>query len=293
MNAVRQEMPKSRTTIVSIEQAGPPDGRPLVLLHGLSADATSWRPVIERGAPTWRTYAVDLRGHGRAERTPGNYRLDDYVDDIDKLLDEIGQPAVLVGHSLGAIIAASLAQAQRPLVAALFLEDPPLYIVEPRAFAQSFGKVFSVLREHITRLQADGAPVETYRDLLAASPHPAGDRLGDHLHDDALWSRAGSLARTDPAAITAALDGTTFGSYDPDRPLNVPGLVVRAEPDYDAAFRPEHEERLHRTSPHIAVVPMHGAGHNIRGDRAGRAGYLDALSTFLAQLNTTTTELQR
>ena len=106
-------------------------GRPLVLLHGLSADSTSWAPVIDRVGSTWRTYTLDFRGHGRSARTPGAYRLDDYLTDTDRLLQVIGEPAVVVGHSLGAIVATALAQDGHPQVAAVFLEDPLLYLVEP------------------------------------------------------------------------------------------------------------------------------------------------------------------
>ena len=205
----------------------------------------------------------------------------------------IGQPAVVVGHSLGAVVAASLAQNRHPLVAAVFLEDPPLYVVKPAVFADSnLGRGFAVLHDHIQRLQAEGASVETYASLLAASPHPAGDCLGDHLHDDAIWSRAEALAQMDPEAITAVLDGTTFGTYDPDQPLHRPALVVRADPDYDAAFQPDHQHRLRRTSPHVDVIPMPGAGHNIRGDRATRDHYLDILTDFLSHQPSTTLELQ-
>jgi hypothetical protein len=68
---------------------------------------------------------------------------------------------------------------------------------------------------------------------------------------------------------------------------------VRADPAYDAAFHPDDEARLHRTSPHIGVVPMPGAGHNIRGDRATRASYLDVLADFLNHQPTATLEFQR
>jgi pimeloyl-ACP methyl ester carboxylesterase len=288
----RRVLPEGGPTI-AYDVAGHEDGRPVVLLHGLSANSTSWAPVIERTARDWRSYALDFRGHGRSDRTPGRYRLDDYVEDAWRLLQVIGEPAVVVGHSLGAVVAASLTQDRHPLVGAVFLEDPPLYVVEPHVFSGSgLARGFTVLRQHIERLQAEGAPLETYWDLLAASPHPAGDRLGDHLHDDALWSRAGALAQTDPTAITAVLDGTTFAAYDPDRPLHRPALVVRADPAYDAAFQPEDEHRLHRTSPHVEVVPMAGAGHNIRGDRATRDRYLDVLTDFLTHEPSTTLELQ-
>lgn len=96
--------------------------------------------------------------------------------------------------------------------------------------------------------------------------------------------------QVDPAAIAAVLDGTTFAAYDPDRPLHRPALVVRADPAYDAAFQPVHVQRQHRTSPDVAVIPMPGAGHNIRGDRASRHHYLDVLHDFLAQQPVTTME---
>jgi pimeloyl-ACP methyl ester carboxylesterase len=293
MTRIHRRTLPGRGPAIAYDQGGDPRGPALLLLHGLSANSTSWAPVIAHVARGWHTHALDFRGHGRSEWTAGRYRLDDYLDDADRLLQIIGQPAVVVGHSLGAIVAAALAQGRHPLVAAVFLEDPPLYVVEPHVFSGgTLARGFEVLREHIERLQAECAPVEVYRELLAASPHPAGDRLGDHLHADALGSRAGALAQTDPRAIDAVLDGTTFASYDPDRPLHGPALVVRADPAYDAAFRPDDEARLHATSPHVAVVPMPGAGHNIRGDRATRDRYLDLITDFLTHHTATERELQ-
>ena len=190
---------------------------------------------------------VGLRVYARITERSGNVRnphhrrlpLDDYLADVDRHLQVIGEPAVVVGHSLGAIVAAALAQDGHPLVAAVFLEDPPLYLVEPCVFTtSSFGRVFGVLREHIASLQTQQAPIETYRNVLAASPHPAGDRLGEHLHDDAPRSRAGSLARTDPAAITAVLDGTTFETWHPDRPLQRPAWSYTPTPTTTPASTP-------------------------------------------------------
>ena len=293
MTVIQQRRLPGRSPALAYDVGGREDGHPLVLLHGLSANSTSWAPIIERTARGWRSYALDFRGHGRSDRTPGRYRLDHYLDDADRLLRMIGRPAIVAGHSLGAIVAAALAQEPHPLVAAVFLEDPPLYVVEPSVFSGTgLARGFDVLRHHIVQLQAERAPVDTYRVLLAASPHPAGDRLGDHLHDDALSSRAGALARTDPETISAVLDGTTFAGYDAVRPLHRPALVVRADVAYDAAFRPDDEHRLHRTSPHVEVVPMPGAGHNIRGDRASRDRYLDVLTHFLAHQPATTLEHQ-
>ena len=107
-------------------------GPNVLFLHGLSANTTSWAPVIDRIADDYRTYALDFRGHGRSGHVTGGYRLDGYVDDADRMLQLIGEPTIVVGHSLGAIVATALAQDAHPLVSAVFLEDPPLYLVQPR-----------------------------------------------------------------------------------------------------------------------------------------------------------------
>ena len=176
----------------------------------------------------------------------------------------------------------------------MFLEDPPLYVVEPHVFTGSgLARGFGVLRDHIERLQAEQAPIETYRDLLAASPHPAGDRLGDHLHDDALWSRAEALAQVDPAAITAVLDGTTFAAYDPDRPMHRPALVVRADPAYDAAFRPD---RRTAAAPHItqrrASSPCPAPATTSVVTERPDTTTSNVLSDFLTQQPVTTMEIR-
>jgi hypothetical protein len=79
------------------------------------------------------------------------------------------------------------------------------------------------------------------------------------------------------------IDGTTFATFDPDRPMQCPATLVRADSAYEPAFAPEHEDRLHRSSPHVEVIPMPGGAHNVRGDRATRELYLDALGSFLEQ----------
>ena len=138
-------------------------GRPLVLLHGLSASSDSWRPVADRLRGSWRVIALDLRGHGASGRDTGGYSFGDHCADVSRVLDALGERVVLVGHSLGGVIAAHLAQAHHPLVTAVFLEDPPLYGFDPASLDKSgFARLFSVLRDLVRRLQAEDAPVSAY-----------------------------------------------------------------------------------------------------------------------------------
>ncbi|WSG19360.1 alpha/beta hydrolase [Nonomuraea sp. NBC_01738] len=94
----------------------------MVLLHGRTADHNGWNGITQHFAKRYRVLVPDLRGHGRSE-WPGAYALPDMAEDIAALLD--GTPAVIVGHSLGGIVAYHLAAAHPELVERLVLEDPP------------------------------------------------------------------------------------------------------------------------------------------------------------------------
>jgi pimeloyl-ACP methyl ester carboxylesterase len=156
--------------------------RPVVFLHGLSSPSTSWTPAMEHLGSRWRTFALDLRGHGRSEHTPSRYGLADYCADVARLLVEIGESAILVGHSLGGMVAAELAQVGHPLVSAVFLEDPPLYVLHADVFAttdrswpREARRAFPIVRDHVRRLQAESADLAAYVQLVGDSPHPAGE----------------------------------------------------------------------------------------------------------------------
>lgn len=106
---------------------GAPDARPLILLHALGEDKSSWNPIAPAFAATHRVYAIDLRGFGDSDR-PGKYSFEAMRDDVLGLLDVIGADrADVVGHSMGGSVACLIAEAQPGRVARLVLEDslPP------------------------------------------------------------------------------------------------------------------------------------------------------------------------
>jgi len=81
----------------------PGDGPPLVLLHGLSANAHSFGGVIAAGlAPAFHVIAPDLRGRARSAKPESNYLMADHARDVIALLDLLGlDRVVLGGHSFG------------------------------------------------------------------------------------------------------------------------------------------------------------------------------------------------
>jgi pimeloyl-ACP methyl ester carboxylesterase len=104
-------------------------GPPVVLLHGLLVGSlTSWYfTAAPRLARAHRVFMYDLRGHGKSERPRTGYDLGTMAADLDALLDDFtAEPATLVGHSWGALVALRLALKRPERVARLALVEAPL-----------------------------------------------------------------------------------------------------------------------------------------------------------------------
>jgi pimeloyl-ACP methyl ester carboxylesterase len=90
---------------------GDPNGQPVVLIHGYTDNARDWVPLVPYLSPLFRLIIVDIRGHGRSGKPDCCYTRFDFAYDIKLLLDALAVArADFVGHSLGSIIAQTLAE---------------------------------------------------------------------------------------------------------------------------------------------------------------------------------------
>lgn len=79
---------------------------PIVLLHGFGASAGHWRKNIAALAGERRVYALDWLGFGASDKPELAYQLELWQEQIVDFLDEVvGGPAVLIGNSIGALVA--------------------------------------------------------------------------------------------------------------------------------------------------------------------------------------------
>jgi len=128
-------------------ERGDPDGRPLVLVHGLLLSSR----MFERLAALLdhrRLLLVDLRGHGSSSKPtdPALYTWRALADDVVAVLDAAGiDRAVIGGTSLGADTALATAAHHPERVSGLFVEMPVLSDSEPFA-RRVFGPTASLLR---------------------------------------------------------------------------------------------------------------------------------------------------
>jgi pimeloyl-ACP methyl ester carboxylesterase len=106
-------------------------GPPLVLVPGQSFPWQSYQKVIPALSRSFRVYAVDVRGHGKSERTPGKYTFATCGADLVAFLSEVvKEPAVVSGNSSGGLICIWAAAHAPQSVRAVLAEDPPLFSAE-------------------------------------------------------------------------------------------------------------------------------------------------------------------
>jgi esterase len=261
-----------------VEVDGPAGGPAVAFLHGVSGSSRTydWLPAeITSGR---RIVRIDLRGHGRSPHAPGTYTVASYVDDVVGVLrDVVGRPAVLVGHSLGGVVAWTIAQRHPDLVAAAFLEDPPLYMGEPAEHERNGAvSVFQAVLDAVARWRAEGVSVEAATAELAAGP------LAVRNADGSLAARADALLRMDPGVLEGAIDRSTLAQTDMASPVTVPVTILAADDAMGAAFAERHAARLAQTHPEVAVVRVAGATHGIHQERDHRPAYLRELARFLS-----------
>jgi pimeloyl-ACP methyl ester carboxylesterase len=110
-------------TTIGYEATG--SGPPLLLVHGTTADHTRWAGILPQLQQHFTVHAMDRRGRGASTDDPEGYDILREAGDVAAVVDAIGQPVDVVGHSYGAVCsleAAVLTDGIRRLV----LYEPPL-----------------------------------------------------------------------------------------------------------------------------------------------------------------------
>lgn len=98
------------------------DRPPVMLIHGVGADATSWDHIAPALASEFRVLRLDLRGHGKSGHIEGALTLDDFIRDVIDVLAACAVPAAhIAGFSLGGLIAQGVALQQPDRVRRLVL----------------------------------------------------------------------------------------------------------------------------------------------------------------------------
>ena len=99
-------------------------GNPIILLHGVFQDMDVFEPLIKKLSKNYQVISIDLRGHGLSD-TPHDSRVDDYISDIQQLLNALFiNSAYVIGLELGATIATGLTYKNPDLINGMVLINP-------------------------------------------------------------------------------------------------------------------------------------------------------------------------
>lgn len=215
---------------------------PLLLVHGLAGGAWYWerfqRVFAMHG---YTSHALDLRGHhgSRPTTTLGRISLRDFVDDAMEMATMLGRP-VVIGHSMGGLLAQALMEAGAVRAAVLICPMPPRGI----GFA-TLGLALRQLR-HLPAMIFGRPLVGSEADMIATSLNrvPVQEQR-------ALASRF--VPESGRVARELSLGGLTI---DPAR-VHVPALVISARDD--RFFSPEVGAR---------VAARYGADHRVYEEHA-------------------------
>ncbi|MBK8440030.1 MAG: 3-oxoadipate enol-lactonase [Rhodobacter sp.] len=240
--------------------SGPRDAPALVFLHSLGTSSGLWAGVATH-LPLHRLLALDLRGHGESDVPPAPYAMGMLIRDVERVIDHFDlKDTVLIGVSLGGMIAQGLAVKRLDLVRGLVLSNTAVRI----GTAAQWQDRIATVRDHGLGAIAD-ATMERWmgRDWAANPALPA-------LRDGFL--------KTDPQGwmgCAAAIAGTDF--YEVAATLRLPTLAIAGA--NDGSTPPDLVRETADLIPGAQFRLIRGAGHLPMAEKP--QAYAATLAAFL------------
>jgi pimeloyl-ACP methyl ester carboxylesterase len=117
-----ETIPSKDGTLIAYQRSG--EGPPLILVHGTGGSHVRWAPILSALEPHFGLYAVDRRGRGESGDA-ASYAIEREFEDVAALVEAIGQPVYLLGHSYGGICALEAARLTQH-IRKLILYEPPI-----------------------------------------------------------------------------------------------------------------------------------------------------------------------
>ena len=235
-----------------------------MLLHGFSDNGLCWRRMAEVLDTMFDVVMIDARNHGRS--STGAVSVSDMACDVAAVIAmlDLVRPTV-VGHSIGAAIAAELAARHPESVSRLVLEDPPWRdgLDEPGPTAQERREAASTYLEWLTTLSE-----QEIREL-GHRQHPEWDDA-----DRADWVVSKQQVRVEAAM---SLGGPMSSEVIDD--IRCPTLLIHGEPARGGLLTAAVAERLMATNDEVTACSVEHAGHNIRRENFDR--YVEVLGAYL------------
>jgi pimeloyl-ACP methyl ester carboxylesterase len=220
-------------------------GPPLVLVHGGTADHTRWSPVLPSLEQHFAVYAIDRRGRGGSGDTDP-YAIEREFEDVAAVVDAIGGPVVLLGHSFGAVCSLQAVLLTTNIRKIILYEPPPSGFSEsPETLARMQAHLDSGDREGLLStflLEAAGLTAEEL-EIMRSVPAWQGRVAAAHT----ILRELKSIEALPP------FDAERF------RQLKIPTLLLQG--GESSALYKDSIETIHAMLPDSRIVVMPGQQH--------------------------------
>jgi pimeloyl-ACP methyl ester carboxylesterase len=230
---------------------------PLILLHGLTANGACWTAVAQAIEEDYDVIMLDARGHGKSGVPDHGYRYEDHANDVVGLIKalRLSRP-ILIGHSMGGMVAALVASRNPGLLRCLILADP------------------TFLSPKVQREVRDSDVADQHRRYLSMSLEDvvAEARI---RHPDRSMDTIELIARARLQTSMAGFDVLTPPNPDYRQvvsAIEVPSLLVIGGPA--GVVSPEVAADLQRINPRLQVEQIPEAGHGLHYDQPERFAFV-------------------
>lgn len=265
------------TVSLAYTMAGAGQAAPLLMLHGGAWSRMEFLSLIPALSRDRRIYALDSRGCGDSGWTPGQYTLGDFTGDIIAFLDHLPAPAILLGHSIGGVVALMAAKARPGKVKALIIEDAPLESTTYRRIVEGSHDMFTTW---LTAKQGARTQQELALALADAfQGYPGVTSPWILFFAECLW-------RLDPTYFDHLLkdfDAFAHGyaPWETLRQFDRPVLLLRGEKRLGAVMTGEEVAKALQVCSTARYREIAGVGHLLHLQDAGQDPVLAALNDFL------------
>jgi pimeloyl-ACP methyl ester carboxylesterase len=256
-------------------------GGPILFLHGGGLNAHTWDAVILMLRQRYHCIALDQRGHGDSEWSPGmDYGMQSHLRDIEGCVAQLGlERRVLVGQSMGGINSIIYAARHSAEMAGLVVVD-----VGPEISPAGGARI----RDFIAAPQLD-SPDEFLKRAMEFNPLRDPRILRRSLYynlrqlANGKWTwkhdtRRAAEVQTEEMAAAGARRAEELWKAVPQ--IKCPTLVVRGT--LSDVISDEQAEKFAGALPNGRLVRVEKAGHNVQGDNP--AGLLAVLQPFLEEI---------
>jgi len=234
--------------------SGEPDKPPLLLLHGTGGHAEAYVRNLRAHSEHFRTYAIDMLGHGWTDKPDMPMEIFAYVDHLVRVLDALGlHRAHISGESLGGWVAARFAIEHPDRIGRLVLNTTGGSRADPQ--------VMSRLKELTLRAATDPSWefVKARLEWLMHDKH--------HVNDDliatrqAIYSAPGSAAAMQRALVLQEMDVRVRNLLTPEDWGNIGAETLVLWTDHDPTNPVEEGQRIASMIPGAKFAVMRGCGH--------------------------------